>query len=138
MQRREVLAALAGGSVIGAAGCTGRSEGVEVVGLEILNMAWTPRSVTVELKRDGDVVWTETEQVAVDTERPLECTWPRTPGDYAVATHLDDGDGRAERDLSDAGSRTVGAFVIVGLQETVRISVTDDYTRPVGFSGTCE
>lgn len=138
MDRREVLAALAGGSVLGAVGCTGQPAGVEVIGIEILNMAWTPRSVTVELRDAGEVVWTETEQVAVDTERPLECTWPRTPDDYTVVARLASGDGRAERDLTDAESSPVGTFIVVGLQGSIGIKVTSDYTRPAGFSGTCE
>lgn len=137
-----MLAALVGGSVVGIGGCTGRSEGVEVVGVEVINLAWTPRTVDVELRAGGETVWTETEAVGVDSERPLECTWPRAPGEYTITARLANGDGRAERTLADAGGTDgggrVAAFVVVGLRASVSIETTDDYTRPPGFSGTCE
>jgi len=116
-----------------------------VAGVEIINLSRTPWSVRVELRRDDEVVWSETESVAIDEQRPLECTWPRTPGEYTIAARLDSGDGRVERPLADAdgadadgGQGRVGAFVVVGLRESISVEVTDGYARPAGFSGACE
>lgn len=109
-----------------------------MAGVEIINLSRTPWSVRVELRRDDEVVWSETESVAIDEQRPLECTWPRTPGEYTIAARLDSGDGRVERPLADADGGRVGAFVVVGLRESISVEVTDGYARPAGFSGACE
>lgn len=117
LTRRSLLATIGGGSLVSLAGCNGVLTGdprVELLHVGVINWAPVATAFQLEIRLDGEIVETITEDLEPDGEgRSLECTWPADPGEYSVRARLGPGDEWSERDLTDPDHDCVAIWMMI-------------------------
>lgn len=117
MNRRTFVSALGAGSLVGLGGCASRFDedaSIELLQVGVLNWTDEPTTAQIRVFLDDEVVVDETYELEPDGDgRVLDCTWPRDPGQFAVAARLREDDDWETRDLTDPDSECAALWVMI-------------------------